>query len=329
MSQLLWANNASTTITGTIAFNSTSVTVSAGTGGEFPSPGAYQYFLATLSPSTPGAQPPEIVLVTARSGDVFTITRGQEGTTAQAWGAGTILQNLITKGTLNAFPQMVVYAGNPNGNVAGAAASAGIPPSTVWDSSNGLMWICTSSGNAATATWAAQAPLNSPAFTGNPTAPTQAAGNNTTRLATTAFVAAGLALKAELAGSAVQEFSVAAATSNANAVNLGQFTTNRLLAASGYQKFPGGFTVQWTSGPVDPADDTEPSHVLTWPTPFTTACYAAFVSMNLPFAANGTDNWYQTAGFNTTTVTVQRQHGGFTGDSYAQTTQAFVFGIGF
>lgn len=33
-----------------------------------------------------------------------------------------------------------------------------------------------------------KAPLASPAFTGNPTAPTQAAGNNSTRLATTAFV---------------------------------------------------------------------------------------------------------------------------------------------
>lgn len=32
------------------------------------------------------------------------------------------------------------------------------------------------------------APLSSPAFTGNPTAPTQAAGNNSTRLSTTAFV---------------------------------------------------------------------------------------------------------------------------------------------
>lgn len=35
---------------------------------------------------------------------------------------------------------------------------------------------------------ALKAPLASPALTGNPTAPTQAAGNNTTRLATTAFV---------------------------------------------------------------------------------------------------------------------------------------------
>ncbi|MBX3583664.1 MAG: hypothetical protein KF810_17395 [Rhizobiaceae bacterium] len=33
-----------------------------------------------------------------------------------------------------------------------------------------------------------KAPLNSPALTGNPTAPTQTAGNNTTRIATTAFV---------------------------------------------------------------------------------------------------------------------------------------------
>ena len=327
MSQLLWSNNASTTTSGAIAYNSTSVTLSAGTGGEFPSPGAYQYFLGTLSPATPGAQSPEIVLVTARSGDTLTIARGQEGTSAQAWGSGTIFQNLITKGTLNAFPQMVVYAGNPNGNVAGSASASGVPPSMVWDSTNGLVWICTGSGSAATATWAAQAPLNSPAFTGNPTAATQAPGNNTTRLATTAFVAAGLALKAELAGSASQQFSVATATSNANAVNLGQFA-QRLFAASGYQKFPGGFTVQWITGPVDPANDTEPSHVLSWPTPFTTACYAAFVSMNLSTASNATDNWYQTAGFTTTNVTVQRQHGGYSGDAFATTTQSFVFGVG-
>lgn len=37
------------------------------------------------------------------------------------------------------------------------------------------------------------APLASPAFTGTPTAPTQAAGNNSTRIATTAFVTAAVA----------------------------------------------------------------------------------------------------------------------------------------
>jgi hypothetical protein len=37
---------------------------------------------------------------------------------------------------------------------------------------------------------AAKAPLNSPAFTGNPTAPTQPVGDNSTKLATTGFVQA-------------------------------------------------------------------------------------------------------------------------------------------
>lgn len=40
---------------------------------------------------------------------------------------------------------------------------------------------------------ATKAPLADPAFTGNPTAPTQSVGNNSTRLATTAFVAAAIA----------------------------------------------------------------------------------------------------------------------------------------
>lgn len=40
-----------------------------------------------------------------------------------------------------------------------------------------------------------RAPLASPALTGNPTAPTQAAGNDSTRIATTAFVAAALAAR--------------------------------------------------------------------------------------------------------------------------------------
>jgi hypothetical protein len=44
-----------------------------------------------------------------------------------------------------------------------------------------------------------RAPLASPAFTGNPTAVTQAAGNNSTRLATTAFVRTELADYAPIA----------------------------------------------------------------------------------------------------------------------------------
>jgi hypothetical protein len=273
MSQLLWANNASSVTVGAIAYNASTVTLSAGTGAEFPVPNsAYQYFLATLSPATPGAQDPEIVRVTAVSGDTFTIVRGQEGTDPQAWASGSIIQNLITKGTLNALSQMVVYAGNPNGNVAGATGVAGVPPSMVWDSTNSLIWVCTGSGNAATASWAAQAPLNSPAFTGNPTAVTQTLSDNSTRLSTTAFVQGIAATKANLAGSAAQLFSVASAVSNANAVNLGQFPAT-LISTPGSATLPSGLIIKW--GNIDIANSP---NTVTFNAPFPNACFQVVVS---------------------------------------------------
>ena len=294
MSQLLWANNASSVTVGAIDFNDTSIILSAGTGAEFPVPNAaYQYFLATLSPATPGAQDPEIVRVTAVSGDTFTIVRGQEGTTAQAWASGSIIQNLITQGTLNALSQMVVYAGNPNGNVAGAASAAGLPPSMVWDSSSGLVWVCTGSGNAATASWAAQAPLNSPAFTGNPTAVTQTSTDNSTRLSTTAFVQGIAATKANLAGSAGQLFSVASAVSNANAVNLGQFPAT-LISTPGSATLPSGLIIKW--GNIDIVNSP---NTVTFNTPFPNACFQVVVcegSANSPTWGSGRPTLHAVSG---------------------------------
>jgi hypothetical protein len=54
----------------------------------------------------------------------------------------------------------------------------------------------TAETNARTAADALLAPLASPALTGNPTAPTQAAGNNSTRLSTTAYADAAVAVEA-------------------------------------------------------------------------------------------------------------------------------------
>ena len=51
-----------------------------------------------------------------------------------------------------------VYAGNPNGHVAGTAGSPGGPPPTVcWDSTDGEWWICTTTGSTATAVWVNEA----------------------------------------------------------------------------------------------------------------------------------------------------------------------------
>ncbi len=74
------------------------------------------------------------------------------------------------------------------------AAILGAPPTAL----DTLQKIAGAIGNDAsfsatvTQALAAKAPLANPVFTGNPTAPTQTAGNNSTRLATTAFVQAAL-----------------------------------------------------------------------------------------------------------------------------------------
>ena len=238
MSQLQWTNNAATTLAVAISSTATSLSVASGTGSIFPSPASGQYFKLTLNPASGSTPAPEIMHVTAVSTDTFTVVRAQEGTTAQAWGVGSIVQNLITAGTMNSLAQMVEYAGNPNGNVAGYAATSTTPPSTCWDTTDGLLWICTTSGSASTAGWIAQAPLASPTFTGTPAAPTPSSADNSTRLATTAYVQTGLATKAALAGSSGQVFSVANAASASQALPLGQAqSTFAALAGSSTQTF--------------------------------------------------------------------------------------------
>jgi len=52
-----------------------------------------------------------------------------------------------------------VWAGDPNGHVAGVAATAASSPSLCWDSTDGAFWVCTTTGNAASAVWQSQANL--------------------------------------------------------------------------------------------------------------------------------------------------------------------------
>lgn len=53
--------------------------------------------------------------------------------------------------------QFMVYAGNPNGNVAGVQGNTATNPQTfpsvVWDTTNNIWWVCSQTGNAAAAVW--------------------------------------------------------------------------------------------------------------------------------------------------------------------------------
>lgn len=102
---LLFANNASTTIASGISSTATSVTVAASTGSLFPSiTTAGQHWRGTFVKNG-NASLYEIVLVTATSGDTFTITRAQEGTTALAWSVGDYFNLFLTAADTREFAQ--------------------------------------------------------------------------------------------------------------------------------------------------------------------------------------------------------------------------------
>ena len=53
-----------------------------------------------------------------------------------------------------AVAHFTIYAGNPNGNVAGTAGVVGgTPADAIFDTTNGIIWICTTTGTAGTAVW--------------------------------------------------------------------------------------------------------------------------------------------------------------------------------
>lgn len=61
----------------------------------------------------------------------------------------------VTGSDFLTFPKWTPYAGNPNGNVAGTAGSSGVQPDIVWDYSNSIQYVCTTTGVAAAAVWTA------------------------------------------------------------------------------------------------------------------------------------------------------------------------------
>jgi hypothetical protein len=101
------ANNASTTVGSAVTAAATHITLASGTGLLFPVPGPNQQFAVTLVPaaSTTGL-PNEICYCTAVVGDVLTVLRAQEGTTAAAWPIGTTIANLWTQGQLASLAQI-------------------------------------------------------------------------------------------------------------------------------------------------------------------------------------------------------------------------------
>lgn len=99
MAEILFTNNASTKLFSTIDKNATELTVSPGTGALFPviSPSKDEHFRVTIVSSTGDF---EIVKVTARVDDRFTIERAQEGTIARSFEQNSIVELRLTAGSI-------------------------------------------------------------------------------------------------------------------------------------------------------------------------------------------------------------------------------------
>jgi len=95
---VLYANNAASRLSASITNTATSFSVTSGTGALFPAITGGDYFYATLMDSAGNL---EIVRVTARATDTFTVTRAQEGTTARAYAVNDIVELRITKAMLD------------------------------------------------------------------------------------------------------------------------------------------------------------------------------------------------------------------------------------
>jgi hypothetical protein len=97
------ANNAYSVLATTINSTATSLSVTAGQGARFPaaSVGSGDYFYATLLDV---ANNIEIVKVTNRSTDTFTVVRGQDGTTARSYNSGSRVELRVTAALLGDLP---------------------------------------------------------------------------------------------------------------------------------------------------------------------------------------------------------------------------------
>lgn len=227
----LFANNATSKLASPIASNATSIQVFAGDGAKFPAITGSDFFMVTLSKFSNGMETDiEIVKVTARSGDVMTVVRAQEGTTAKIYGMDdrcelrfTAATATTNEGHINDFanPHAVTKtqvglsnvdntsdASKPVSTATQTALNlkANLASPTFTGTVGGITKAMVGLGNVdntadtakpvSTAQQTAldlKANLASPTFTGVPAVPTATAGTNTTQAASTAFVATAVA----------------------------------------------------------------------------------------------------------------------------------------
>lgn len=103
MATFVFANFFQTTLSAAVTTGATSISVASGTGAPTIAAGQ-QWAIVVQSAATPSVR--EIMYVTAVAGAAFTVVRGQEGTTAQAWSVADNVFGTNTAGQMAAAGQL-------------------------------------------------------------------------------------------------------------------------------------------------------------------------------------------------------------------------------
>lgn len=105
MAQQKFTNNAASKLASSLTTGATTLSVTATEGSKFPTLAAGEWAMVNLIKLVAGLPVTEIVKVTARTGDLFTILRAQEGTTAATFAAGDLIELRPTAGGLSLMAQ--------------------------------------------------------------------------------------------------------------------------------------------------------------------------------------------------------------------------------
>lgn len=154
----LYTNNAYTKLDAPISAVALTIQVKAGDGAKFPNPTGGDFFLLTLSKISSGVETAiEITKCTARTGDVLTVVRAQEGTTAQAYTVDDNAQLRMTAATAQSFENHMASTANPH-----AVTKAQVGLGSVDNTADSAKPVST----AQQAALDLKAPINNPTFTG-------------------------------------------------------------------------------------------------------------------------------------------------------------------
>ena len=130
----LTSNFAKTVLASPINASATTITLFPGAGALFPNPSGGNYFRILIT-DIATSNYNEIVLCTARSGDVLTVTRNAEGTLARSWLAGDIIENVMTAGAFSELRSQGLNSNTAIGALSLASVTTGANNSAVGTSS--------------------------------------------------------------------------------------------------------------------------------------------------------------------------------------------------